>query len=186
MFLPGNWPNWFPLCRYFLCVFIYKEEKRKEGDTKRVRDRKRDHHRSASRSATKFKVVPADALCLEPIHLHRPRFIRENTCTVLCCEEASSSGFYPYCSNIWQSKWFQKEHLHSSKQPSKQTLLKEVVTVSRIQGYTADYRYKFNYYHLKHTLCRDVLHYTAILYMFISPKESQSLRWVSKCLKEKY
>ena len=48
------------------------------------------------------------------------------------CLHARLPACLPDCSNIWQrSKWIQKEHLHSSKQPSKQTLLMKVVTVPK-------------------------------------------------------
>lgn len=108
------------------------EERRKERGRGRKRSRKRGHQRSSS----KVKGGSADALRLEPIHLHRLRVIRENTCTALLCTELCLHACLPECSNIWQrSKCIKKkEHLHSIKQPSKQTALMKVVTVPKYKG----------------------------------------------------
>lgn len=85
--------------------------------------------------ATKLRGVSAVVLRFEPIHLHWLRYIRENTCTPLNCIVSRlqrSLACLPECSSIWQrGKWTQKEHLHSSKRPSYQTVLMKVVTVPK-------------------------------------------------------
>lgn len=118
----------------FLCVFVsFAHKKEDERRKRKAGERNTGHQGSSSGTATKLRGVSAVVLCLEPIHLHRLRYIRENTCTALNCIVFSlqrSPACLPECSNIWQRrKRSQKEHLHSSKQPSLQTVLMKVVTV---------------------------------------------------------
>lgn len=101
-------------------------------------ERKRGHQRSSSGTATK----PKGSFCRRSVsradpspqtELHQGEHLR---CSVLCSVlPACSPARLPDCSNIWQrSKWIQKEHLHSSEQPSKQTLLMKVVTVPKYKA----------------------------------------------------
>ncbi len=136
-FLPGNGPNWFPLCLCLSCAFIcYMEER------KRARESRRKKERPSEVILRDCKPKPKGSFCRRSVcranpspqtELHQGEHLH---CSVLYSVlPACSPACLPDCSNIWQrSKWIQKEHLHSSKQPSKQTLLMKVVTVPKYKA----------------------------------------------------
>lgn len=122
----------------FLCVFVPL-----------VHFNMQDRKRTREKVGEKREAIRGHPLRLQP---NRGEFLQtlrvssqsistdwdssgENTCTAPHCSAcmlACLPACLPDCSNIWQrSKWIQKEHLHSSKQPSKQTLLMKVVTVPK-------------------------------------------------------
>lgn len=129
----------------FLCVFVSPVHLSAtwRNDRGRERKRKQEKEREAVRGhpqgpRANRSGVSADALCLEPIHLHRLRFIRENTCTALhCivfCLHARLPVFTTAATSGRRASGFKKNICTAASKPSKQTVLMKVVTVPKYKA----------------------------------------------------
>lgn len=138
-FLPGNRPNWFPLCLCPSCIYLIHggvEERKRMREEEKAGDRKRGHQRSFSSTATKTSWVYADTLCVSGQPISTDWDSPEKTPAV-CCIELCLHAFLPvFLTAVTSGRGVidSKEHLHISKQPSKQIVLMKVATVPKYKA----------------------------------------------------